>query len=261
MISAVEHGAHGISLDVLERVCRALDGSLIVELRAPLTIGRIDQRDAGHAACTAAVRKALERLGYACATEHPFSDGRVGGWIDLLAFDPVTGRLLIVEVKTELCDLGGLQRQVAWYERMAPTVARRLGWRARTVQCLVVILATDANDAALDMNRATIDRVFPVRGRALRVALESRGSLRGWGLILVDPRRRGGRAWLGLRLDGRRGPAPYRSYADFMSHIRARRRTDPTTIRASSARRPMPSTSRGMVAGRVIGAGDQRQTR
>lgn len=237
MVSAIEHGGPGVSLEALERVCCALDGVLLLELRGPLTIGRADQRDAAHAACTAAARRTLERIGYACVIEHPFSDGRLRGWIDLLAFDPASRRLVVVEIKTELRDLGGLHRQVGWYERAARAAVRGLGWRVRTVECLVAFLATEANDTALEANRELIDRTFPVRGRALRAALELRRPLGGWGLILVDPRRRGGRVWLGLRLDGRRRPAPYGSYADFMHGGRGDGRTDPGARRASRARR------------------------
>lgn len=254
MISAIEHGGPGVSLEALERVCGALDGQLVLELRVPLTIGRADQRDAAHASCTAAVRRALERIGYTCVTERPFTDGRLRGWIDLLAFDPETGRLLVVEIKTELRDLGGLQRQVGWYERTARDAARDLGWRVRTVECLVVFLATEANDTALEANREPIERTFPVRGRALRVALESRRPLGGWGLILVDPRRRGGRVWLGLRLDGRRRSAPYRSYADFMRGTRAGGPTAP------SARRATRPASRGSEPGQGR-SGPERQAR
>jgi transcriptional regulator with XRE-family HTH domain len=280
MISAIEHGGSGVSLEALERVCGALDGQLVLDLHAPLAIGRADQRDAAYATCTAAVRRALERTGYTCVTEHPFTDGRLRGWIDLLAFDPATGRLLVVEIKTELRDLGGLQRQVGWYERTARDAARDLGWRVRTVDCLVVFLATEANDTALEANRELIERTFPVRGRALRVALESRRPLGGWGLILVDPRRRGGRVWLGLRLDGRRRSAPYRSYADFMRGARSGGPTAPGTRsggptapdarsggltapsarRASRARRSTESTSRGPEAGHGR-SGPERQAR
>ncbi len=55
-----------------------------------------------------------------------------------------------------------------------------------------------------------------MRGAALAAALFKGGPVTGWGLAMVDPRRRGARSIHGLRVDGRRSDAPYRDYADFM---------------------------------------------
>jgi hypothetical protein len=52
------------------------------------------------------------------AREVEIVHGRSHGWIDLLAFDRRTGTMLILEIKTRLSDLGAIERQIAWYERM-----------------------------------------------------------------------------------------------------------------------------------------------
>lgn len=221
MVSAVEAGVRTPSLEGLERIARALDMTLVLELRAPLVLGRADQRDAAHARCVIAVRRALERLGYECAVEVPIADGRIRGWVDLLAWDRASGRLLVVEVKTELRDLGGLHRQMDLYARAAAGAAASLGWPAREVRVLAIFLATAENDERLLAQRDGIAAAFPTRGRALDAALLG-GPWKGWGISMVDPRRRGTRAWLGLALDGRRRPAPYASYADFMRTERGR---------------------------------------
>jgi len=218
LVAAIETGARAASLEVLERVAHALDADLVVELRAPLVVGRTDQRDAAHAACVAAVRRWLERRGYLCVVELPIVDGKIRGWIDLLAFHPESRRLVVVEVKTELRDLGGLQRQVGWYVRAAAGAVAPLGWRPREAVGLVVFLATTDNDARLTAQRQAITQAFPVRGRALDDALAG-APFKGWGLAMIDPRRRGARLWTGLRLDGRRTEAPYASYADFMRSL------------------------------------------
>ena len=225
MVAVVEAGSPGASLDTLSRVARALDGELIVDLRLPTVIGRTDQGDAAHARCVAAARRSLERRGYECAVECEIVDGRLRGWIDLLAFDPASARLLVVEIKTELRDVGGLQRQVGWYQRAAPSVARSFGWAVRSAVVVVAFLATDANDSALMANRDTFTAAFPLRGSAIRDLLVERIAppvRPGWGLVMIDPRRRGERLWAAARLEGRRTPAPYRSYADFMETSRRR---------------------------------------
>lgn len=223
MVAGVECGSADASIETLDHIARALDGQLIVDLRLPSVIGHADQLDAAHARCVAAARRSLERRGYVCAVECEIVDGRLRGWIDLLAFDPASGRLLVIEVKTELRDVGGLQRQVGWYQRAAPAVARGLGWSVGTTIVVVVFLATDVNDAALVANRDTFSATFPLRGKAVRDLLVERiapANPQGWGVVMIDPRRRGDRRWAATRLDGRRTPAPYRSYADFMEAVR-----------------------------------------
>ena len=49
----------------------------------------------------------------------------------MLAFDPATGILVVIEVKTRLDDLGAIERQMGWYERSAFGVARV--WTGRHV--------------------------------------------------------------------------------------------------------------------------------
>jgi hypothetical protein len=216
----MEAGSRDCSLESLGRVAEALGAGFVVELRPALVLGRRDQRDAAHALCVASTRRWLEKRGWRCVVEQPIVDGRIRGWIDLLAFDPSSGRLLVVEVKTELRDLGGLQRQVAWYRRDAARAVASLAWRLREVAVLVIFLATRDNDERLGRQRDAIVSSFPVRGRALDVALAG-GAFPGWGLTMIDPRRRGARRWIGLRLDGRRTAAPYASYAGFMESVTA----------------------------------------
>jgi hypothetical protein len=197
----------------LQRLAAALDAELVVELRPALVVGRADQRDA---ATPPASRRFgwLERHGYACVVEQPIVDGRVGAG-STCSPRPVGWAPPCRRVKTELRDLGGLQRQVSWYVRAARSAVAQFGWLPRQVAALTAFLATDENDMRLSSQRDAIDQGFPIRGRTLLDALAG-GPFERWGIAMVDPRRRGTRLWLGLRLDGRRSAAPYASYADFM---------------------------------------------
>jgi transcriptional regulator with XRE-family HTH domain len=237
MIGAVEGGSANPSLDTLERIAGALDAELVLDLRLPTVIGRADQVDAAHARCVAAARRVLERRGFICAVSARSStagctDGSTSG------LRSGAGRLLVVEVKTELRDLGGLQRQLGWY-RAAARIPEAAGEVSRSV-AVALFLATDANDASLLANRDAITASFPIRGRAARDLLAGSagapetgrvGAARsypssvqgsGWVLAMIDPRRRGDSIWVATRLDGRRSPAPYRSYADFMAAVARR---------------------------------------
>lgn len=233
-ISLIERGRlTGVSLRVVGEMCDVLGIGAEWQLRPPWVPGARTsdraapvrregrQRDAAHARCSAYVRRRLERLGWDVVQEVEIVLGRSHGWIDLLAFHAATGTLLISEIKTELHDIGELQRTVAWYEREAWAVARRLGWSPRrTVTCLF-ILATQENDARIAGNRELLAQAFPLRSRALGHWLEdpTGGLPRRRALVMIDPRSRKG-AWVrGALVDGRRTPAPYVDYRDFIQRL------------------------------------------
>jgi len=225
-VSLFERGRlPGITVPTLMALCRGLDVELRLVARPPLAVGRLDQRDPVHAWCCAYVRTRLARAGWLVAGEVGFRDGTARGWIDVLAFDPLARTLLVVEVKSELRDIGDLERQVGWYAGVARRVARDRGWQAAVVRAVVLLLASSSNDLATAANRAMLDVAFPVRARLLdrllareRVgdpAATNPGVLAiGWGLAMIDPRSRTRRWLLGLKADGRRRSAPYRDYAD-----------------------------------------------
>lgn len=141
-----------------------------------------------------------------------------------MAFDPRTGTLLIIEVKTRVDDLGLLERQLGRYERVAQGLARERGWEATQVITWLVLLASDESDAAIRMNRDVLEHAFPVRaGTMLAVVggmVDPERDRRS--LALIDPSSRR-RDWLiRSRSDGRRSPAPYRDYADAANRLRSK---------------------------------------
>jgi len=217
VVSSIERAMHSNPpLVTVKRLCTALDAELIVEIRPARLVGKSDQRDPAHAACMAATRRILERVGWTTASEVEIATGRARGFIDLIAFDPATRRLLVIEVKTEIRDVGGLERQVGWYLRQARGAAGRLGWRPQHVSGVVVCLATGAIDATVLANRVELAAAFPIRGRAVRAVLIGGAVVDRRGLILLDPLRRGAAGLMTLAADGRRTPAPYRDYAAFL---------------------------------------------
>jgi hypothetical protein len=123
----------------------------------------------------------------------------------------MSGVMLVIEIKTEIRDLGQIERSLGWYEREAWAAARRIGWQpSRVIGCLL-LLATEANDARVLANRASIQTGFPLRARDLApiVAGEVVPQEHGRAIAMVDPRSRR-RAWCtALRLDGRRSASPY----------------------------------------------------
>jgi transcriptional regulator with XRE-family HTH domain len=204
-VTMIERCQVNWTVDGAGAVVAALGVTLDLRFQLALAIPR--QRDAAHARCVAYVQRRLERDGWIVRREVEIAHGPSHGWIDLLAFHPATRRLLVIEVKTELVDVGVVERALGWYRRAAEGLAREFGWRPASVGSWSLLLATDANDRRIRENAEALAQSFPARAATFPQAS---------GLAMVDPRSRR-RAWLiRTRVDGRRSPAPYADYADFV---------------------------------------------
>ncbi len=158
--------------------------------------------------------------GLEVAREVGVIDGRARGWIDLLAYDRRSRTMFVIEIKTDLDDLGRVERQVGWYERVAWTTDVARSWRPRHLRSWLLVLATAQVDDAIARNRELLAAAFPARAGAMRRLLDGTAETgtTARGMALVDPRRRR-RSWLlPSRTDGRRSPAPY---ADRVAAARA----------------------------------------
>jgi transcriptional regulator with XRE-family HTH domain len=217
-VSRVENGRiDDLTFASAERLLGALGARLVVSVDAPYLGDRQRQREPAHSRMSAHVGARLVRAGWQVASEIEVGGDRSRGWIDMLAYHPASGLLLVIELKTEVHDLGAIQRTLGWYEREAWQSARRLGWRPRQVIGCLLLLASEANDLRCVANRDVFDMAFAGRARELDsiVGGDGPGIARRF-VAMVDPRSRR-RIWLrSLRIDGRRVRAPYVDYADFM---------------------------------------------
>jgi transcriptional regulator with XRE-family HTH domain len=176
-------------------------------------VGRREQRDLVHSRCCGHVTRRLSRLGWDARQEVEIGTGRYRGWVDVLAFRPTDRCVVCVEIKTEIDDIGRIQRTLTWYERETWTAARRLGWQPRTVGSALLILSSTENDARVRSNRDVLGQTFPARARDLASWLATPGvPAPARGLAMVDPRSPR-REWLrATTTDGRRSPAAYADY-------------------------------------------------
>jgi transcriptional regulator with XRE-family HTH domain len=211
--SAIEAGKANASLALVDRIAETL-GLRVKVAAAPLVVvtGPI-VRDALHARLSGYVQRRLEAAGWNVLREVEISDGRLRGWIDLLAFDPVTGTLLIIEVKTSIDDVGRIERQVGWYGRIVTAVIPS-HWKPAVIASWLLVLATGEADQAIATHREVFERAFPVRASTMREVLAGARPAAGQrGVALIDPRSRR-RDWLvAARVDGRRTPLPYQDPA------------------------------------------------
>src|SRR5207302_7412039 len=127
-----------VSFGALEQVATALDAELSVALRwhgADLERLISQRHSVLHDTCA----RIFERLpGWEIAPEISFSIYGERGIIDVLAYHPASGALLVIELKSELVDpqavVGSVDRKI----RLAMQIARDRGWRPRFVSGWIV---------------------------------------------------------------------------------------------------------------------------
>lgn len=112
--------------------------------------------------------------------------GRSGS-IDVFAFHPGTGALLVVEVKSVIADsqatLHGLDRKV----RLAVEVAKWKGWQPRHVSRLLVVAASAASRRRIARLATTYDAALPARGSTVRQWLATpNGPIAGLLFVSID---------------------------------------------------------------------------
>ena len=129
--------------------------------------------------------------------------------------------MLIEETKTEIRDLGALQRGLAFYEREAWAAAHRLGWRPRRGVVLLVALDTATLGRRLTDNREVVAGAFPAAIGEVTAWLADPGCEppHGWGIAMADPATRRSRWLRPAVLGARRRPSAYESYADAAARL------------------------------------------
>lgn len=165
VVSLVERGlGSAVRLGDLEALAAALDAHL--DLRLQWHGPELDRLlDAGHAALAASVKRRLERRGWLVRVEVSYSRYGERGRIDLLAWHPVSRALLVIELKTQLVDVGALIGSVDVKARLARHVAASLGWEVAFVVPAIVFAENRTTRRRLE-HMATLFDGFGIRGRA-----------------------------------------------------------------------------------------------
>lgn len=166
-VSRIERGHLGaLAVDTLLRVAATLQ--MRIDLVARWRGGELDRMlGAGHAAMHESVARAMRQTAWLMVPEATFSIYGERGAIDILAFHPPTGALLVIELKTDLVDVQALVGTVDRYRRLAPQIARERGWRVESVSCWVVLRDTPANHRRLAAHATVLRTAFPHDGRRM----------------------------------------------------------------------------------------------
>jgi hypothetical protein len=84
------------------------------------------------------------------------------GSIDILALDPASGALLVIEVKSVVPDIGGMLMTLDRKVRLARQVAsEQLGWRATSVSRLLVLPEQRTARRRVAEHATTFETSFP----------------------------------------------------------------------------------------------------
>jgi transcriptional regulator with XRE-family HTH domain len=166
-ISRMEHDdLTRVTVGAMGRVVSGLDAHLRLEV-----VWRGEQLDrlldADHAALQEAVASLLETAGWLVRVEVSFNHFGDRGRYDILAFQPVQRILLVVEVKTALGDVQDTLGRLDVKTRLAPLVARDLGWVADAAVPALVILEDRTQRRQIERHAALFRR-FAHRGRSAR---------------------------------------------------------------------------------------------
>ncbi len=141
--------------------------------------------DARHAALVDLVVRETSGHGWLCATEATFNVYGERGSVDVLAFHPESGVLLVIEVKSAIPEIGGMLMTLDRKVRLAPRIAADRGWKPASVGRLLVVGDGRTTRRRLDEHRSMFDSAFPVRGWAARRWLARPAVVAGWSGLWV----------------------------------------------------------------------------
>ena len=158
-----------LTLTSIRRICAALE--IRVELVPRGRGADLDRMlSARHSALHESVARALARdfPAWAISSEVSFSIWGERGVIDLLLWHPQRRALLIIELKTELVDVGELMGTMDRRRRLAVQIAEDRGWFPRTVSTWVVLAESRTNERRVAAHRTVLRNAYPADGRQMR---------------------------------------------------------------------------------------------
>ncbi len=188
-VSLIECGGfERTPLRLVRRVAGALGVSLelVSHWRGADLAKLLDER---HAAMVREVVRQLTAMGWQIVPEHTFNEWGERGSIDVLAWQPATCALLCLEMKTRVVDLQDLLSKMDRKRRLAPTLARKLGWRPLVVGSVLVLPDETWARNAVERFRPIFAAALPARTADVRRWLKSPDQdLRGiWFLLDITP--------------------------------------------------------------------------
>jgi Holliday junction resolvase-like predicted endonuclease len=123
--------------------------------------------DGAHAGLVDDVVRLLRAHGWEVVAEATFSIYGERGSIDVLAFHPAHGALLIVEVKSVVPDMQGMLAGIDRKARVGPRLAEARAWRVRSISRLLVLPEDRTARRRLAAHAATVRLTLPLGTSAM----------------------------------------------------------------------------------------------
>jgi transcriptional regulator with XRE-family HTH domain len=160
-------GAERAAVHVLVSIAAALGARVDVRL---LWQGEGLDRllDAGHADLVERILRILGDAGWLTATEVSFNVRGERGSIDILAFHPATGSLLVSEVKSVVPDMQAMLIGIDRKGRLARDIALERGWQVTNVSRLLVLPDDRTARRRVQQHAETFRIALPARTAAIR---------------------------------------------------------------------------------------------
>lgn len=165
VVSRIEtHHLEGVTVGSLQRLARALDATLVIDLRwRGADLDRLVDRV--HASLQEAAARRLGATGWMTRAEVSFNNFGDRGSCDLVAFHATTRAFLIVEVKSRLGNIQETLHRLDVKVRVGRDIAAQLGWPAPLSVVGALVLPNDRTARRQVGAHAALFSRFGLRGR------------------------------------------------------------------------------------------------
>lgn len=173
MVARIERGRLlDVSLRSLIAVCDALD--IRLDIAAWWRGGDLDRMlNVKHAALAeSAAAFLLEQPGWELRAEVSFNIDGERGVVDVVAWHAATRTILLIELKTDIVDVGELIGTFDRKRRLAGRIAASLGWRAEHAACALIVREGRTNQRRVAQHSRTLRSSLPDDGRRFRAWLK-----------------------------------------------------------------------------------------
>jgi transcriptional regulator with XRE-family HTH domain len=158
-------GLRRVPVGLIERLADALDASLDFTLRWQGE--QLDRLiDAGHALLQEHTAALLASNGWVVRSEVSFNHFGDRGRVDVLAFQPSTRTLLVVEVKTAIGDLQETLGRIDIKGRLGTTLTQSTGWDVPQAVVPALVLADRRGARRTVAQHQALFTRYALRGRA-----------------------------------------------------------------------------------------------
>jgi transcriptional regulator with XRE-family HTH domain len=166
-VSRIERGhLETLSVGAIRRVARVLE--VRIDLAPWSRHGDLHRfATDSHAHLVEQVVRTLADCGWLARAEVSFSHGGERGFIDVLAWHAPSQTLLVIEVKTEVVDVGETLGTFDRKRRLAPAIGRDAGWEPAFVAAALIVEDTTTNRRRIADHRASVRSQLPDDGRQL----------------------------------------------------------------------------------------------